>query len=91
MAEKGDGSGSSVVKNIQNYHHMKIDVVKFNGINNFRLWRCKVLDALNTQNLKDSLELHEKSADMEEKVWKKMNRTVCGVIRSCLSQALSMM
>ena len=87
-AEEGDESGSFVVKNIQNYHHMKIDMVKFDGTNNFRLWRCEVLDALNAQFLKDSLELQEKPAHMEEKVWKKMNITVCGVIRYCLSQGL---
>ena len=29
-----------IVKNIQNVHHMKIDVVKFDDTNNFELWRC---------------------------------------------------
>jgi len=58
MAEEtSDESSSSVVKNIQNYHHIKIDGVKFDGTNNFRLWRCEVLDALNAQNLEDTLEL----------------------------------
>jgi len=58
MAEEtSDGSSSFVVKNIQNYHHIKIDVVKFDGTNNFGLWRCKVLDALNVQNLEDALKL----------------------------------
>jgi len=45
--ETSDESSSFIVKNIQNYHHTKIDVVKFDGTNNFRLWRCEVLDALN--------------------------------------------
>ena len=67
---------------------MKIDVVKLDGTNNFGLWRCKVLDALNAQNLEDALKLQERPAEMEEKIWKKMNRTTCGVIRSCLSQDL---
>ena len=67
MAE-GDGSCSFVVKNIQTYHHMKINVAKFSGTNNFGIWRCEVLDALNAQNLEDYLELQEKSADMEERV-----------------------
>ena len=67
---------------------MKIDVVKFNGSNNFRLWRYEVLDALNAQNLKDSLELQEKPENMEVKVSKKMNITTFGVIRSFLSQVL---
>ena len=69
MAEETfDESSSFVVKNIQSIHHMKIDVVKFDGTNNFRLWRCEVLDALNAQNLEDALELQERSAEIEEKV-----------------------
>ena len=51
------GSDSCVVKNIQNVHHMKIDVVKFDSKNNFESQRCEVLDALNVQNLEDTLEL----------------------------------
>ena len=78
--EASEGSGSFVVKNIQNIHHLKIDVVKFDETNNFELWRCEVLVALNAQNLKDSLELQEKPVEMEEKIWKKMNRTTYGVI-----------
>ena len=67
MVEEREGSDFFIVKNIQNFHHLKIDVVKFNGTNNFGLWRCNVLDALNAQNLKDSLELQEKPTDIEEK------------------------
>jgi len=70
---------------------LKIDVVKFDETNNFGLWKCKVLDALNAQNLKDALELKEKPTEMNKKVWKKINRTTCGVIRSCLSQVLKLM
>jgi len=48
MAEETSSeSDSFIVKTIQNVHHMKIDVMKFDGTNNFRLWRCKVMDALN--------------------------------------------
>ena len=57
--ETSSGSDSFVVKNIQNVHHMKIDVVKFDGTNNFGLRRCEVMDTLNAQNLKDTLELQE--------------------------------
>jgi len=32
-----------IVKNIQNVHHMKIDVVKFDDTNNFGLWRCEII------------------------------------------------
>jgi len=48
------------------------------------------LDALNAQNLEDSLELQEKPIEMEEKVWKKMNRMACEVIKSRLSQDLKL-
>jgi len=50
-------SDTFVVKNIQNVHHMKIDVIKFDDTNNFRLWRSVVMDAPNAQNLEDTLEL----------------------------------
>ena len=46
------------------------------------------MDALDAQNLQETLELQEKPKDMEDKVWKKMNRTACGVIRSCLTSDL---
>jgi len=66
--ETFDGSSSFVLKNIQNYHHTKIDVMKFDDTNNFRLWKCEVLDALNAQNLEDALELQERPEKMEEKI-----------------------
>jgi len=37
IGETSSGSNSFVVKNIQNVHHMKIDVVKFDDTNNFGL------------------------------------------------------
>jgi len=37
--ETSNRSDSFVVKNIQNVHYMKINVVKFNDTNNFGLWR----------------------------------------------------
>ena len=33
----------------------KIDVVKFDGTNNFEMWRCEVMDALTTSNLEDTM------------------------------------
>ena len=84
---EGGASGAMTIQSL-NIHSMKIDVEKFNGTNNFGLWRCEVLDALNAQNLEDTLELDGKPDEIEEKVWKKMNRTACGVIRSCLTQDL---
>ena len=35
--ETSNVSDSFVVKNIQNVHHMKIEVMKFDGTNNFGL------------------------------------------------------
>jgi len=82
-------SDSFVVKNIQNVHYMKIDVVKFDDTKNFRLWTCEVIDALNVLNLYDTLKLQEKPAEVDEKVWKKMNRMACGCIMSYLTQDLT--
>ena len=55
-------------------------MVKFNGTNNFGLWRCEVLNALNVQNLEDALGLQDRPEEMKEKIWKKMNRIACGVV-----------
>jgi len=69
-----------------NPHPMKIDVVKFDGMNNFRMWRCEVMDALTTSNFEDTLRLKEKPKETSEKNWDKMNKMTCGLIRSCLIQ-----
>jgi len=74
----------SMVK-IVNIHHSKINVVKFDGTNNFGMWRGEVMDALNVQNLEDMLLLQEKPVETSEKDWNKMNLAGCGVIRSCLT------
>ena len=66
--------------------HPRIDVVKFNGTNNFRMWRCEVMDALNASNLEDTLLLEKKRSTTTDEEWAKMNRSACGLIRSCLSQ-----
>lgn len=60
-------------------------MVKFDGTNNFDLWRCEMLDALNAQSFENILELQEKPAEVKQKVWKKMNKTTCGVIRSYMT------
>ena len=44
------------------------------------------MDALTTSNLEDTLRLKEKPEETSEKDWDKMNRMVCGLIRSCLAQ-----
>jgi len=47
---------------------MKIDAVKFDGTNNFALRRYEIMDALNAQNLKDTLELQERPTELNKKV-----------------------
>ena len=53
------GDNQSSVKSVSHLP-TKIDVVKFDGTNNFGIQRCEVMDALTTSNLKDSLRLEEK-------------------------------
>ena len=72
-----------------NPHSLRIDVVKFNGTNNFGIWRCEVMDALTESNLEDTLRLEKKHASTTEEDWEKMNRTACGLIKSCLTQEVS--
>ena len=48
------GESQSTVKSV-NPHSMKIDVVKFDGTNNFGIWRYEVMDALTISNLEDTL------------------------------------
>ena len=46
------------------------------------------MDALDAQNLEDTLELQERPVEVDEKIWKKMNRTACDIIRSFLTRDL---
>ena len=46
-------------------------MVKFDGTNNFDLWRYEVLDALNAQNLEDALELQERPEEMKRRFERK--------------------
>ena len=47
---------------------MKINTVKFDGKNNFGMWRCEVMDILTTSNLKDTLPLEEKPEETSENI-----------------------
>ena len=49
--------------------HLRIDVVKFNGTNNFGMWRCEVMDALNASNLEDTLLLEKKRSTTTQEEW----------------------
>ena len=79
------GDSTSIMK-FMNPHSLKIDVVKFDDKNNFDMWRCEVVDALATSNLEDTLQLEKKRDVTSKEDWNKMNRTACGLIRSCLTQ-----
>jgi len=50
------------------------------------MWRCEVMNALTASNFEDIIRLKEKSEETSEKDWDKMNRTMCGLIRSYLTQ-----
>jgi len=47
---------------------MKIDVIKFDGMDNFEMWRCEIIDALTASNLEDALCLEEKLEETSEKI-----------------------
>ena len=66
------GESTSSVKSM-NQHPLRIDVVKFDGKNNFGMWRCEVMDALTASNLEDTLRLEKKRASTTEEDWDKMN------------------
>jgi len=44
------------------------------------------MDALTASNFEDTLRLEKKPVATSEQDWDKMNRTACGLIRSCLTQ-----
>ena len=56
--KKMAGESTSMDK-FMNPHPLRIDVVKFNGTNNFGMWRCEVMDALTASNLEDTLWLEK--------------------------------
>ena len=68
-----------------------IDVVKFDDMNNFEMWRWGVMDALTTWNLEDALCLKEKPKETSKKDWYKINQKVCSDISSCLTETSSIM
>ena len=68
LPEKMAGNSKFTVKTV-NSHPSKIDVMKFDGTNNSDIWRCEVMDALMTSNLKDALLWEEKSDKTSTKNW----------------------
>ena len=61
------GDSTSTVK-FMNPYSLKIDVVKFEGKNNFGMWRCEVMDALTTSNLEDTLQLKKSAILLLKKI-----------------------
>ena len=64
------GESTSTVKSV-NPHPLRIDVVKFDGKNNFGMCRSEVMDALTASNLEDTLQLEKKSDSTTEEDWDK--------------------
>ena len=62
----------------------KFKVEKFDGMNNFGMWQCEVMDVLVQQELDITLE--DKPGGMSKKDWEKINRQACGTIRLCLAK-----
>ena len=60
-------------------------VEKFDGTNNFGVWRGEVSDLLVMQDLDASLQekMHE---DMTDAEWTKLNQQACRIIQSCLGK-----
>jgi len=76
---------SQVTVKAVNVYQENIDVVKIDGKKNFGTWRCKMMNALTTSNLEHALLLENRSEEISEKDWDKMNRSACGAIRSYLT------
>ena len=65
----------------------KFDVEKFDGTNNFGMWKCEVHDVLFQQELDVALE-ENRPEGVNEKDWTRINRLACGTILLCLSKEL---
>ncbi|KAL7246770.1 hypothetical protein ACSBR2_001803 [Camellia fascicularis] len=62
----------------------KFEVEKFDGRNNFGMWKCKVLDVLIQHEL--DIVLDDKPAEMSDKDWIKIHWLAYGTIRLCLAK-----
>ena len=54
-------SNQPMVKTV-NVHQPKNDVVKFDGMNNFGMWKCEGMNSLTTSNLEHSLWFEKKTS-----------------------------
>ena len=66
------GDSTSIVKTMNSYL-LSIDVVKFDGKNNFSMRKCEVMDLLTASNLEDTLRLEKKRDSTTEEDWNKIN------------------
>lgn len=78
------GSSLSTAPRSSTVSSAKFEVEKFNGTNNFGMWQCEVKDVLIQQDL--DLVLEDKPANMEQKVWDRLNLQACGTIRLFLAK-----
>lgn len=58
--------------------YAKFEVEKFDGSNNFGMWRCEVKDMLVQMNL--YFTLGDKPDDLDEIEWEKVNLLTCSSI-----------
>ena len=65
--EKMAGNSTFTVTSV-NPHPLRIDVVKFDGKNNFSMWRCEVMDALTASNLEDTLGWRRSAIQLLKKI-----------------------
>ena len=83
------GQSSKMTGTVQvGFQNTKISMVKYDGKINFGLLMSNVQDALNAQNLEETIMVDVRPPKYKESVWEKMNRNAYGVIRSCLEQEL---
>ena len=61
----------------------KFEVKKFDEMNNFGMWKYKVMDVWVQQEL--DIILEDKFERMLDKDWEKINRQACGTIYLCLA------
>ena len=62
----------------------KFEIEKFDGMNNFGIWQCELMDVLIQQEL--DIALDEKPTELLDKNWEKINRQACSTIHFYLAK-----
>ena len=65
--------------------NMKVDFEKFDGKENFFMWKIRVEDLLVQADLDQALD--EKPEGMTDRQWASLEKKACLVIRGCLTDA----